>query len=95
MGPTTILWMPEEPVVRVERTPPIATVTLSRPQALNAITREMLMQLDGALGALAVDDEIRVVVLTGEGSDEILGGYLHFRRDLAMRNGDVKQPPGQ
>jgi len=26
------------------------------------------------------------VVLTGEGSDEILGGYLHFRRDLALQN---------
>jgi asparagine synthase (glutamine-hydrolysing) len=24
------------------------------------------------------------VVLTGEGSDEILGGYLHFRRDIAV-----------
>jgi asparagine synthase (glutamine-hydrolysing) len=26
------------------------------------------------------------VVLTGEGSDEILGGYLHFRRDMALQN---------
>ena len=28
------------------------------------------------------------VVLTGEGSDEILGGYLHFRRDMTVRNGN-------
>jgi asparagine synthase (glutamine-hydrolysing) len=27
------------------------------------------------------------VVLTGEGSDEMLGGYLHFRRDMLARNG--------
>ena len=26
------------------------------------------------------------VVLTGEGSDEILGGYPHFRRDVLLNN---------
>jgi asparagine synthase (glutamine-hydrolysing) len=29
------------------------------------------------------------VVLTGEGSDEILGGYLHFRRDAQPSNGNL------
>ncbi len=29
------------------------------------------------------------VVLTGEGSDEILGGYLHFRRDIPSPNGNA------
>jgi enoyl-CoA hydratase/carnithine racemase len=42
-------------------------VTLWRPDVLNAITREMLVELDGALADLAADDTIRVVVLTGEG----------------------------
>lgn len=28
------------------------------------------------------------VVLTGEGSDEMLGGYLHFRRDMIAPNGN-------
>ncbi|MGH9326861.1 MAG: asparagine synthase (glutamine-hydrolyzing) [Terriglobia bacterium] len=32
------------------------------------------------------------VVLTGEGSDEMLAGYLHFRRDLAPRNGTARAP---
>lgn len=29
-------------------------------------------------------------VLTGEGADEILGGYAHFRQDMLMHNGDGK-----
>jgi asparagine synthase (glutamine-hydrolysing) len=32
----------------------------------------------------AVRDAGIKVVLTGEGSDEILGGYMHFRRDMAQ-----------
>src|SRR5436190_9229134 len=32
------------------------------------------------------------VVLTGEGSDEILGGYLHFRRDMVATNGNGNRP---
>ncbi len=32
------------------------------------------------------------VVLTGEGSDEILGGYAHFRRDMLMYNAEGQDP---
>jgi len=35
----------------------------------------------------SVHDAGYKVVLTGEGSDEILGGYQHFRRDIAPKNG--------
>lgn len=35
----------------------------------------------------AVRDAGYKVVLTGEGADEVLGGYLHFRRDMLPRHG--------
>jgi asparagine synthase (glutamine-hydrolysing) len=40
----------------------------------------------------AVRDAGYKVVLTGEGSDEILGGYAHFRRDMLLYNQDGQDP---
>jgi len=40
----------------------------------------------------AVRDAGYKVVLTGEGSDEILGGYAHFRRDMLLYNSQGQDP---
>jgi asparagine synthase (glutamine-hydrolysing) len=40
----------------------------------------------------AVRDAGYKVVLTGEGSDEILGGYPHFRRDMLLYNAQGQDP---
>ena len=40
----------------------------------------------------AVRDAGYKVVLTGEGSDEILAGYPHFRRDMLLYNPQGQDP---
>ena len=45
----------------------IATVTLNRPQQLNAFTTAMVGELEKKLAALRDDDQVRVVVLAGSG----------------------------
>lgn len=45
----------------------IATVTLTAPQTLNALSTEMLMALDAEFSALASADSVRVVILAAEG----------------------------
>jgi len=40
----------------------------------------------------AVRDAGYKVVITGEGSDEILGGYAHFRRDMVLYNREGQDP---
>lgn len=53
--------------VRTERVGGVATVTLSRPERLNAIDLPMLEELVAALDALAGDSEVHCVVLAGDG----------------------------
>ena len=53
--------------ILVERAEAIVTLTLNRPDKLNAIDLAMLDALDAALGAIERDPEVRAVVLTGAG----------------------------
>jgi enoyl-CoA hydratase len=45
----------------------VAWVTLNRPQVLNALNRQTLLELEAALKEAAADPEVRVVVLMGAG----------------------------
>ena len=45
----------------------VATLTLNRPERMNAISVEMLMLLGDALRDADDDTETRVIVITGEG----------------------------
>ena len=54
--------------LRVERPDPtIAVLTLDRPERRNALSVALRDEITEALGALAVDDEVKVVVITGAG----------------------------
>jgi enoyl-CoA hydratase/carnithine racemase len=59
-----------------EKAPPRATITLNRPQVLNAFDFHMLRELARACEDASWDDEIRVVVLTGAGRAFCVGADL-------------------
>ena len=52
----------------------IATITLERPEKLNALTPEMLAGFEALLDAIEADSAIRVVVLTGSGDRAFSAG---------------------
>jgi enoyl-CoA hydratase/carnithine racemase len=54
-------------LVRVEVAERVATVTLDRPEALNAISTELAVALAEAVEPLATDPSVRALVLTGAG----------------------------
>jgi enoyl-CoA hydratase/carnithine racemase len=63
----------------------IATITLNRPEKLNAFVGHMRRDLAEALEATGSDPAIRVVVITGAGRAFCAGGDVSFMADLIER----------
>jgi enoyl-CoA hydratase/carnithine racemase len=72
-----------------EKAPPRATVTLNRPDVLNAFNFRMLRELARAFEDASWDDEIRVVVVTGAGRAFCVGA------DLKSWSEDYLGKPGE
>jgi enoyl-CoA hydratase len=60
--------------VDFERQGPIGLITLNRPEALNALSIDMLDGIDAALDAAEADEAIRVVIITGAGDKAFCAG---------------------
>lgn len=74
--------MPDAPstvLVDVDPASRVATITLNRPEALNALTVPMKVDLLAALRRLERDDAIRAVILTGAGRAFCAGQDLRER----------------
>jgi enoyl-CoA hydratase/carnithine racemase len=54
----------------------VAVITLNRPGARNALNRQLLAELHGALAEATADDGVRVIVLTGAGTAFCAGADL-------------------
>ncbi|RLB03437.1 MAG: enoyl-CoA hydratase/isomerase family protein [Deltaproteobacteria bacterium] len=52
----------------------IALLKINRPKVLNALDRETLMELQGALKELAQRGDVRVLIITGEGQKAFVAG---------------------
>jgi 2-(1,2-epoxy-1,2-dihydrophenyl)acetyl-CoA isomerase len=66
----------------------VATITLDRPDALNALTVELKLALLDALHKAADDDAVRAVVLTGAGRAFCVGQDLREHAD-SLESGDT------
>jgi enoyl-CoA hydratase/carnithine racemase len=64
-----------------EKAPPRATITLNRPEVLNAFDFRMLRELARACEDASWDDAVRVVVLTGAGRAFCVGANLRSWAD--------------
>jgi len=67
----------------------IATIELARPEARNALSREMITELGSAVDAVARDASVRVLILCGEGKSFCAGMDLKAVADDPVAMGDM------
>jgi enoyl-CoA hydratase/carnithine racemase len=85
--------------IRYEVADGVLTITLNRPDRLNAFTETMMNELIAAFDASDADDDVRAVIVTGEGrafcagADLAKGGETFDWRERAA-TGDVPRDGG-
>jgi enoyl-CoA hydratase len=79
--------MPDD-VLLIERDGPVATLTLNRPDAMNALSRALREALSAAFREIEADPEVRVAVVTGAGRAFCAGFDL---KELSEGSGDAAE----
>jgi len=63
-------------ILKIGVTESVATVTISRPQALNALNSQFLQEMHALIGEIAGRDDVKVVIITGEGKAFVAGADI-------------------
>lgn len=77
--------------VRVEKAEKLATVTLNRPDALNAVNPQMHHELERVWVDLADDPEVNAILLTGAGKAFCAGGDVKGMASRAEGEGEPRR----
>jgi enoyl-CoA hydratase/carnithine racemase len=81
--------------IRYEVSDHVATITLHRPEQLNAFTGTMMHEMITAFDLIDADDDVRAVIVTGSGRGFCAGADLSGGGETFARGGsDVQTPQG-
>src|ERR1700690_1425171 len=75
---------PQPPLVWTRRRGPAVWLTLSRPEAANALSRDLVTELRRAIDEVHADASVRAVVVTGDGRTFCAGADLKERRGMSL-----------
>jgi enoyl-CoA hydratase len=68
----------------------VATITMSRPEALNALNNKVLHELKDALAQVRANRAVRVVIISGEGNAFIAGADIKEMQALAAKPAAIR-----
>ncbi len=66
----------------LEKKDGVGTITIRRPEALNALSKATLTELSQALENLEKDATVKVAILTGEGRAFVAGADIKEMKDM-------------
>lgn len=82
-------------MIKLEKRSHIAILTISRPEALNALNSEALEDIKRNVEAVRSDEDIRVLIITGEGKAFVAGADIAEMKSLNADEGRAFGLKGQ
>lgn len=82
-------------ILKLDVNEKIATVTLSRPEALNALNTLFFQEMDAMIDDLASRDDVGVMVITGEGKAFVAGADIAEMVRMNQKEGTEFSKAGQ
>lgn len=71
--------------ILLEKEDGIAILTINRPKFLNALNKITVEEMSHAIDCLAVDDEVKVIILTGSGDKAFAaGGDIFYMQEMTV-----------
>ena len=74
-------------MVKYQKESCIGVMTLSRPEALNALNAEMLAELEEQLAVVEQDSELLALIITGDGRSFVAGADIAAQYPLDLQGG--------
>ncbi|MBN1650288.1 MAG: enoyl-CoA hydratase/isomerase family protein [Bacteroidales bacterium] len=82
-------------ILKIEKTDNIALVTISRPQAMNALNTRFFEEMDQAVAEFKLDTNLRAIVITGEGKAFVAGADIAEMANKTAEEGSFFSARGQ
>ena len=74
-------------VVVLEKFDKVAVIKINRPEAMNALNADVLKAIDAAVDQAAADDEVQVLIFTGEGKAFVAGADIAQMSTMTEQEG--------
>lgn len=82
-------------ILKIEKTDNIALVTISRPQAMNALNTRFFEEMDQAVAEFKLDTNLGAIVITGEGKAFVAGADIAEMANKTAEEGRFFSACGQ